>query len=108
MSSLIFGLVLILVFCLVLTLMLRRTLLLMLCLVSLMNLTIAYMILVHERTILYLDALDTTHTLIIVIISRIRLVFLLELLTLTLSLDIWTVHVFPIIVHVPLGQVARC
>jgi hypothetical protein len=25
-----------------------------------------------------------------------------------LSLDIWTVHVFPIMVHIPLGQVMLC
>jgi hypothetical protein len=34
--------------------------------------------------------------------------FLLELLTLTLSLDIWMVHIFSIVVHIPLGQVVRC
>jgi hypothetical protein len=96
MSSLICHLVLILVFRLALTLMLRLTLfhvfcltlLLMLCLNSLMDLTIAHMVLVHERTALCLDALDTAHVLIVVIISRIGLVSLLEGLTLTLSRDI--------------------
>jgi hypothetical protein len=51
MSSLIFHLVLTLVLCL--------TLLLVPCLISLMDLTIAHMILVHERTNLCLDALVT-------------------------------------------------
>jgi hypothetical protein len=37
-----------------------------------------------------------------------RSVFLLEGPTLTLSRDTWTVHVFSIVVHVPLGQVVRC
>jgi hypothetical protein len=61
-----------------------------------MDLTIAYMVLVHERAALCLDALDTAHILIVVIISRVDLVSLLELLTLTLSPD------------VSLGQVVRC
>jgi hypothetical protein len=43
---------------------------------SLMDLTIAHMILVHERTTLSLDALVTAHVLIVVIVSRIGLVFL--------------------------------
>jgi hypothetical protein len=34
--------------------------------------------------------------------------FLLEGLTLTLSLDIWTVHIFPVMVHAPLGQIMKC
>jgi hypothetical protein len=52
-----------------------------------MDLTIIHMVLVHEITALCLDALDTTHILIVVIVSRVGLVFLLELLTLTLSPD---------------------
>jgi hypothetical protein len=80
MSSLFFRLTLTLVFCL--------ALLLVLCLSSLMDLIIAHMILVHERTGLYQDALHTTHVLIVVIVSRVGLVFLLEGLTLTLSRDI--------------------
>jgi hypothetical protein len=60
MSSLIFHLVLTLVSCL--------TFLLVLCLNSLIDLTITHMVLVHERTILCLDALDMTHVLIVVII----------------------------------------
>jgi hypothetical protein len=71
MSSLIFCLILILV----------------LCLTSFMDLTIAHMVLVHERTTLYLNALVTAHVLIVVIVSRVGPVFLLEGLTLTLSTD---------------------
>jgi hypothetical protein len=112
MSSLIYYLVLILVFRLAFTLVLRLALFHVLCLVlllvlllsSLMDLTIAHMVLVHERTALCLDALDMAQVLIVVIISRVGLIFLLEGLTLTLSQDIWKAHVFPIVVHVPLGQ----
>jgi hypothetical protein len=85
MSSLIFRLVLILVFCLALTLMLHLALFLVPCLISLMDLTIAHMVLVHERTTLSLDALVMAHVLIVVIVSHVDLVFLLEGLTLTLS-----------------------
>jgi hypothetical protein len=102
MSSLIFHLVLIPVFHLVLTLVLRLALLPVLCLAFLMDLTIAHMILVHERTTLCLDTLVTTHVLIMVIVSHVGLVFLLEGLTLTLSRDIWTVHIFLVMVLVPL------
>jgi hypothetical protein len=77
MSSLIFRLVLILMFRLAFTL--------VLCLSSLMDSTIAHMVLVHERTVLSLDAFVTTHVLIVVIISRVGLVSLLLGLTLTLS-----------------------
>jgi hypothetical protein len=86
MSSLIFHLVLIIV---------HR-------LASLMDLTIAHMILVHERIVLCLDALVMAYALIVVIVSHVGLIFLLEGVTLTLSPDTWTVHVFPIVVHVPL------
>jgi hypothetical protein len=85
MSSLICRLVLILVFCLTRTLVLHLTLfhvfyltLLVLCLSSLMDLTIAHMVWVHERTALCLDALDMSHVLVVVIIFCIGLVFLLE------------------------------
>jgi hypothetical protein len=95
MSSLICRLVLILVFRLALTLVLHLALfhvlclalLLMLCLSSLMDLTIAHMVLVHERTTLSLDALVTTHVLIVVIVSRVGLFFLLEGSSPTLSQD---------------------
>jgi hypothetical protein len=91
MSSLIFRLVLILV--------LRLT--------SLMDLTIAHMVLVHERTVLCLDALVTAHVLIVVIVFRVDPIFLLEGLILTLSPDTCTVHIFPVMVHVPLGQMVK-
>jgi hypothetical protein len=108
MSSLIFRLDLILMFHLVLILVLHLALLLVLCLVSLKDITIAHMVLVHERTTLSLDTLVMAHILIVVIISRVGLVFLLQGLTLALSRDTWTVHVFPIVVHIPLGQMVKC
>jgi hypothetical protein len=116
MSSLIFRLVLILMFCLAFTLVLLLALshvsclalLLVLCLSSLMDPTIAHMILVHEKTALSLDALVTAHVLIVVTVFRVGLVFPLEGPSPTLNRDTWTVHAFPIVVHVPLGQVARC
>jgi hypothetical protein len=74
-----------LIFCLALSLALCLALLLVLRLSSLMDLTIAHMILVNERTSLSLDALVTTHVLIVVIVSHVGLLFLLEGLTLTLS-----------------------
>jgi hypothetical protein len=93
MSSLMFHLSLILVFRLTRTLMfhlalfyvLCLALLLMLCLSSLMGLTITHMVWVHERTTLCIHVLDTTHVLIVVIVSRVGLISLLEGLTLTLS-----------------------
>jgi uncharacterized protein YjeT (DUF2065 family) len=103
MSSLIFCLA----FLLILLLVLCPALLLMLCLISLMYLTITYVVLVHERIIFCLDALDMNHILIVVTISRICLVFLMEGLTSILSPDTWMVYIF-LIVHVPLGQVVRC
>jgi hypothetical protein len=81
---------------------------LVLCLSSLIDLTITPMVLVHERITLSLDALVTTHVLIEVIVSREGLFFLLDGLTLTLSRDTWMVNFFPIVVHVPLGQVILC
>jgi hypothetical protein len=108
MSSLICRLIFILVFCLARTLMFCLTLLLVLCLSSFMDLTITHMVLFHERNILCLYALDTTHVLIVVIVSRVGPVFLLEGLTLTLNQDTWTVHVFPVVVHVSLGQMVSC
>jgi hypothetical protein len=85
MSSLIFRIVLILMFRLVLTLVLHLALFHMLCLNSLMDLTIAHMVLVLVRTALSLDALDMAHVFIVMIIFRVDLVSLLEGLTLTLS-----------------------
>jgi hypothetical protein len=89
-----------LIFCLVLILMLHLT--------FLMDLTITHLVLVHERTTLWLDALVTTHVLIVVIVSHVGPVFLLEGPTLTLCPDTWTVHIFPVMVHVPLVQMVKC
>jgi hypothetical protein len=108
MSLLFSCLVLILMFRLAFTLVLSLALLHVFFLSSLMDLTITHMVLVHERTALSLDALVTAHVLIMVIVSRIGQVFLLEGTTPTLSRDSWMVHIFPIVVHVPLGQVVRC
>jgi hypothetical protein len=96
-----------LIFCLALSLTLRIALLIMLCLNSLMDLIIAHMILIHERTALCLDALVTAYVLIVMIICYVGLVFLLECLTLTLGPDTWTIHVFPIVILIPLGQVVN-
>jgi hypothetical protein len=60
------------------TLMLRLALLHVLFLSSLMDLTIAYMSLVHERTALSLDALVMAHVLVVLIVSHVGLVFLLD------------------------------
>jgi hypothetical protein len=78
MSSLIFRLVLILMFRLAFTLVLCLALSHVLCLSSLMDPTIAHMVLVHERTALSLDALVTAHVLIVVTVSHVGLVFPLE------------------------------
>jgi hypothetical protein len=87
MSSLIFRLVLILMFRLAFTLVPHLTVFHMLCLSSLMDLTIVHMLLVHERTALRLDTLVMGHVLVVVIISRVGLVFLLEGPSPTLSRD---------------------
>jgi hypothetical protein len=112
---LIFRLVLILVFRLAFTLVLLLALSHVLCLAlllvlrlsSLMDPTIAHMVLVHERTTLSPDALVTTHVLVVVIISHVGLVFPLEGPSPTLSQDTWTVQAFPVVVHIPLDQVVR-
>jgi hypothetical protein len=116
MSSLIFRLILILMFHLAFTLVLLLALSHVLCLAlllvfhlsSLMDPTIAHMILVHERTALSLDVLVTAHVIIMVIVSHVGLVFPLEGPFPTLSRDTWTVHAFPVVVHIPLVQVVRC
>jgi hypothetical protein len=77
MSSLIFPLVLTFVLCL--------ALLHMLFLSSLMDLIITDMVLVHERTTLSLNTLVMTRILIVVIVSRVGLVFLQEGFTPILS-----------------------
>jgi hypothetical protein len=103
-----FCLVLILMFRLVFTLVFHLTPFHVFCLSSLMDLIIAHMILIHERTALSLDVLVMAHVLIVVTVSRVGLVFPLEGPSPTLSRDTWTVHAFPIVVHVPLDQVVRC
>jgi hypothetical protein len=72
---------------------LRLILFHVLCLISHMDLTIAHMVLVHERTALSLDALVMSHVLVVVIISGAGLIFLPEGPTPTLNRDIWMVHV---------------
>jgi hypothetical protein len=93
-----------LIFRLILTLVLRLALLHTLSLSSLMDITTAHMVLVHERTALSLDALVMTHVLIVVIVSCVSLLFLQEGFTPVLSRDTWTVDVFPVVVLVPLVQ----
>jgi hypothetical protein len=51
--------------------------LLVLCLISFVDLTIAHMVLVHERMTLCLDALITANILIVVIVPHVGTVFLL-------------------------------
>jgi hypothetical protein len=97
-----------LIFRLILTLVLYLTHVLVICLISLMDIIIAHMVLVHKRITLCLVALVTTHALIIMIIPCVGMVFLLESLTPALSLDTWTIHVFPVMVLVPLVQRVRC
>jgi hypothetical protein len=53
----------------------RLVLILMLHLTSFMDLTISHLVLVHKRTALCLDALVTAHVLIVVIVSRVGMVF---------------------------------
>jgi hypothetical protein len=74
MSSLIFRLVLILMFRLAFPLVLHLALFHVLCFSSLMDLTIAHMVLLHEGTALSLDNLVTAHILVMVIVSRVGLV----------------------------------
>jgi hypothetical protein len=74
----------------------------------LMDLTITHMALVHERVALCLDALVSTHVLIVVFIPHVGMAFLLEVSILTLSQVALTVHAFPIMVYVPLAQMVRC
>jgi hypothetical protein len=85
MGSLISRLILILKLRLAFTLVLPLALLHVLLLNSLIGLTISHMVLVHERTTLSLNALVRAHILIVVIVSRVGLVFMLERPTPTLS-----------------------
>jgi hypothetical protein len=107
MSSLISRLILILMFCLVLTLVLRHTHLLVLSPFSHEPNHHSYGFGSQEIT-LCLDTFGMTLVLIVVIIPRLGMVFLLEGFTPTLSPDTWTVHIFPIMVPVPLVQRVRC
>jgi hypothetical protein len=66
-----------LIFCLIFLLMFR--------LIFLIDLTIAHMILVHKRVALCLDALVSTHVLIVVLIPHVGAVLSLEVPILTLS-----------------------
>jgi hypothetical protein len=100
MSSLIFRLVLIPMLCL--------TLLLVLWLICLMDVTITHMVLVHERTNLYLDAFVMAHVFIVVVVSYVGMIFLLEGLISILSPDTWMVHGFLVMVLIPLVQRVRC
>jgi hypothetical protein len=89
-----------LIFCLVLLLVLH--------LISFMDLTIAHMVLVHERIALCLDALVTAHVLNVVIVPRVGMVFPIEVPILTLSRVALMVHASPVLVHIPLAQMMRC
>jgi hypothetical protein len=97
-----------LIFRLVLTLVLHLALLHVLFLSSLMYLTIAHMVLDHERTVLSLNALVMAHVLIVVIVPRVSPVFLQESFTPVLSRHTWTVHAFSIVVLIPLIQIVMC
>jgi hypothetical protein len=66
-----------LIFCLTFLFMLR--------LIFLMDLTITHMVLVHETMVLCLDALMSTHALIVVFVPYVGMVFPLEVSILTLS-----------------------
>jgi hypothetical protein len=84
------------------------TFLLMPRLIFLIDLTIAHMVLVHERVVLWLDALVLTHALIVVFIPHIGMVFPLEVSILTLKQVNLMVHAFPVVIHVSLAQMLRC
>jgi hypothetical protein len=88
-----------LIFCLTFLIVLR--------LIFLMDLTIAHMVLIHERVVLCLDTMVSTHALIVVFVTRIGMVVPLEVSILTLSQVALIVHAFPIVVHVPLAQIVR-
>jgi hypothetical protein len=84
----------------------RLTFLLMLHLIFLIDLTITHMVLVHDKVCL--DALMLTHTIIVMFIPHVGMVFLLEVSILTLSRVTLTVHAFAVMVHVSLAQMVRC
>jgi hypothetical protein len=86
----------------------RHTFLLVLRLIFLMDLATTHMVLVHEIVVLCLDVLVLTHTLIVVFVPRVGMIFPLEVSILTLSRVALMVHIFPIMIHVPLTQMVRC
>jgi hypothetical protein len=88
-------------------------------LVFLMDLTIAHMVLLHKRVVLCLDTLVWTHALIVVFVSRVGMVFPLEVSILTLSRVTLMVPAFPSrptrsngevqrIVKTSLGRMVKC
>jgi hypothetical protein len=77
-------------------------------LIFLTDLTIAHMVLFHERVALCLHTLVSTHVLIVVLAPHVDTVLLLEVPILTLSRDALTVHAFAIVVHASLTQTVRC
>jgi hypothetical protein len=81
-------------------------LLLVLRLISFMDLTIAHMVLVHKIVPRRFGYSICSHRGDRPPPPR-DTVFLLEGLTLALSQDTWMVHIFPIVVHVPLTQMVR-
>jgi hypothetical protein len=89
-----------LIFCLTFILVLRLS--------FLMDLTIAHMVLVHERVVLGLDALVSTNSVIVVFVPCVGIVFPLDVSILTLSRGTLMVHAFPVVVHVPFAQMVRC
>jgi hypothetical protein len=84
-----------------------HTFLLVLHLIFLMDLTITYMVLVHERVALCLDALVLTHVLIVVLVPRIGTILPLEVPILSLSRVALMVQAFPVMVHILLAQIVK-
>jgi hypothetical protein len=80
----------------------------MLHLVFLMDLTIAHMVLVHERVVLCLETLVSTHALIMVFVPHVGMIFPIEVSILSLSRVDLMDDAFPVVVHVPLAQMVRC
>jgi hypothetical protein len=85
----------------------RLAFLLMLHLTFLMDLTIAHMVLVHERVVVCLDTLVLTYILIVVLVPHVGTVLPLVVSILTLSRVALMVHAFPIVVLVPLAQIVK-
>jgi hypothetical protein len=62
----------------------------------------------HKRVVLCLDALVSTHTLIVVFIPRVGMVFPLEVSILTLSCIALMIHTFSVVVHIPFARMVSC